>query len=100
VLYQRSDQNFASSDLFALPMTGDNRTPVVVANTPSEERMGEFSPDSHWIAYQTAESGQSEIVVRAFPESSGIVHVSTGGGMSPRWRAAGRKSTSLRPTER
>jgi Tol biopolymer transport system component len=73
LLYQRSDQNYESSDLFALPMTGDNRTPIVVANTPAEERMGEFSPDSHWIAYQTAESGQSEIVVRAFPESKGTV---------------------------
>jgi hypothetical protein len=68
----RSDLNYESSDLFALPMTGEDRTPIVIANTPAEERMGEFSPDGRWIAYQTAESGQPEIVVRAFPESKGI----------------------------
>jgi Tol biopolymer transport system component len=80
LLYQRTDQNYESSDLLALPMTGENRTPIVVANSPAEERMGEFSPDGRWIAYQTSESGKPEIVLRGFPESNGVVHVSTGGG--------------------
>jgi serine/threonine protein kinase/Tol biopolymer transport system component len=91
VLYQRSDRNYESSDLFALPMTGDNRTPIVVANTSAEERMGEFSPDGRWIAYQTSESGRPEIVVLGFPESKGIVRLSTGGGYAPRWRADGKE---------
>ena len=93
----RSDLNYESSDLFALPMAGEDRTPIVIANTPAEERMGEFSPDGHWIAYQTAESGQPEIVVRAFPESKGIVHVSTGGGAAPRWRADGKELYFVAP---
>jgi len=97
LLYQQTDPNYESSDLFALPMTGDDRTPIVVANTPSEERMGEFSPDSHWIAYQTSESGQPEVVVRAFPESKGIMHVSTGGGNAPRWRADGKEIYFVAP---
>ena len=97
VLYQRSDRNYESSDLFALPMTGENRTPIVVANTPAEERMGEFSPDGRWIAYQTSESGKPEIVVRAFPESRGIVRVSTSGGNAPRWRADGKEIYFIAP---
>jgi Tol biopolymer transport system component len=91
LLYQRTDRDYESSNLFALPMTGADRTPIVVADTPAEERMGEFSPDSRWIAYQTSESGQPEIVVRGFPESKAIVHVSTSGGTAPRWRADGKE---------
>jgi Tol biopolymer transport system component len=97
LLYQRSDRNFASSDLFALTMTGDSRTSMVVASTPSEERTAEVSPDGQWIAYQTSESGQPEIVVRAFPESRGIVRVSTGGGAAPRWRADGKEIYFVAP---
>ena len=97
ILYQRSDRNFESSDLFALPMTGDNRMPIALATTPAEERMGEFSPDGRWIAYQTSESGRPEIVVRGFPESQGIVRVSTGGGSAPRWGAAGKEIDYIAP---
>jgi serine/threonine protein kinase len=97
LLYQRTDRNYEASDLFALTMTGADRTSIVVANTPAEERMGEFSPDSHWIAYQTSESGQPEIVVRAFPESKGIVRVSTSGGTAPRWRADGKEIYFVAP---
>jgi serine/threonine protein kinase len=97
VLYQRSDRNYESSDLFALPMTGDDRTPIVIANTPAEERMGEFSPDGRWIAYQTSESGKPEIVVRAFPQSQGMVRVSTSGGNAPRWRADGKEIFFIAP---
>ncbi|HEY9464075.1 MAG TPA: hypothetical protein VIR54_13360 [Vicinamibacterales bacterium] len=78
-------------------MTGENRTPIVVANTPAEERMGEFSPDGRWIAYQTSEFGKPEIVVRAFPESGGIVRVSTSGGNAPRWRADGKEIYFIAP---
>jgi Tol biopolymer transport system component len=97
LLYQRSDRNFESSDLFALPMTGDDQSPIAVATTPAEERMGEFSPDGRWIAYQTSESGKPEIVVRGFPEATGIVRVSTGGGHAPRWRADGKEIYYIAP---
>jgi Tol biopolymer transport system component len=89
VLYRRDDDSFASSDLLALPVDGDDRTPVVVANTPAEERMGAFSPDGRWIAYDTNESGRFEVRVQAFPEPSGWWPVSTDGGVAPRWRIDG-----------
>jgi Tol biopolymer transport system component len=91
LLFQKSDPNYVSSDLWALPMNGEDRTPIAVANTPFEERMGEFSPDGHWIAYETDESGRREIKLQAFPESRGIVYpVSTGGGAAPRWSGDGK----------
>ena len=90
LLYQRSDLK-TLWDLWAVPMTGTDRTPFAVANTPFEERMGQFSPDGRWIAYETNESGRQEIVAQEFPRPSGRSQVSTGGGTAPRWRADGRE---------
>jgi eukaryotic-like serine/threonine-protein kinase len=100
LLYQRSDENFVSSDLLALPMTGNDRTPVVVAESAFEERTGSFSPDGHWVAYETDESGRPEIVVKAFPHPTGIKRVSTDGGAAPRWSADGRKIYFVAPDGR
>jgi serine/threonine protein kinase len=78
-------------DLWALPLSDNSgsRKPIVVANTPFEEREGQFSPDSHWIAYRSNESGQFEIYVQAFPNATGKWRISTAGGISPRWRRDG-----------
>jgi serine/threonine protein kinase len=85
-------------DLWALPMTGNDRKPVVVSNTSFEERQGQFSPDGRWVAYQTNESGSNfEIVVQAFPEPRGKWQVSTGGGVQPRWRADGKELYFIAP---
>jgi Tol biopolymer transport system component len=96
LLYQVSDLKTVW-DLWALPMTGGDRTPVAVANTPFAERMGEFSPDGRWIAYETNESGRPEIVAQEFPVSSGRRQISTGGGAAPRWRADGREVYFIAP---
>jgi serine/threonine-protein kinase len=56
------------------------------------EENAEFSPDGRWLAYQTNESGQSEIYVRPFPQiESGRWQVSTGGGRQPMWSRNGRE---------
>jgi serine/threonine protein kinase len=90
LLYQRSDLR-SRWDLWALPMTGTDRTPFAVASTPFLERLGEFSPDGRWIAYETDESGRPEIVVQAFPDAKERIPVSTAGGTAPRWSADGRE---------
>ena len=59
--------------------------------------MGEFSPDGRRIAYQTSESGKPEIVVRGFPDSKTIMHVSTAGGTGPRWGANGTQIYVIAP---
>ena len=88
-LYRNSDADYGSSDLRALPMSGEDRTPIVVANTPFEERMGSFSPDGRWVAYDTDRSGRFEIIVQAFPEPNEEFPVSTDGGVAPLWSADG-----------
>jgi Tol biopolymer transport system component len=73
-------------DLWALDMTSPDHTPRVVANTPAEEVLAQFSPDGRWVAYQTNESGRFEVVVQPFPDAGGKWQVSTAGGAAPRWR--------------
>jgi len=42
------------------------------------------------VAYQSSESGSSEIYVRPFsPDAAASVQVSSGGGHTPRWSRAG-----------
>jgi serine/threonine protein kinase len=73
-------------DLLALPLTGNDRMPISVAQTRFEELNGQFSPDGRWVAYETNESGRFEIVVQPFPSATGKWQISTGGGSQPRWR--------------
>jgi Tol biopolymer transport system component len=84
-------------DLSALDMTSLDRTPRVVAKTPAEETLAQFSPDGRLVAYQTDESGRFEVVVQSFPDAGGKWQVSTSGGVAPRWRADGKELYFLAP---
>lgn len=53
--------------------------------------MGQFSPDSRWVAYVSTESGRSEVYVAPFPGPGGKWQVSTSGGTWPRWRRDGKE---------
>jgi Tol biopolymer transport system component/predicted Ser/Thr protein kinase len=57
--------------------------------TPFNEGCAQLSPDGKWIAYQSDESGQMEIYVRAFPDSEEKWLISSGGGEAPAWRRDG-----------
>jgi eukaryotic-like serine/threonine-protein kinase len=96
LLYYQDGQN-TGADLWALPMTGNDRKPLGVANTAFEESKGQFSPDGRWVAYETNESGRFEIVVQAFPAVKGKWQVSTGGGVQPRWRPDGKELYFIAP---
>ena len=56
-----------------------------------DEMDAQFSPDGRWIAYESNQSGRTEIFVRPFPQSRGQWQVSTAGGSQPRWRADGKE---------
>ncbi len=79
------------ADLMAVPVNGD-RKPFPVVQTPATEDQGQFSPDGHWLAYTSNESGQAEIYAIPFPPSPGTKWlVSRGGGAQPRWRRDGKE---------
>jgi Tol biopolymer transport system component len=96
LLHYQDGQN-TRADLWALPVAGNDRKPVAVANTPFEDSKGQFSPDGRWVAYETNESGRFEIVVQAFPEVRGKWQVSTAGGTQPRWRPDGKELYFIAP---
>jgi Tol biopolymer transport system component len=51
-----------------------------------------LSPDGHWLAYVSNESGRAEVFVRTFPDPErGKKQVSAEGGSFPRWRRDGRE---------
>jgi Tol biopolymer transport system component len=67
------------------------RQPRVFLQTPFNERDAKFSPDGHWIAYSSDESGSDQIYVQAFPGPGGKWQVSADGGYGPTWAANGRE---------
>jgi hypothetical protein len=83
-----------------LPLEGD-RKPWVFLKTNFGEKVGQFSPDGRWVAYESNESGRNEIYVRPFgaPAAPGAAaqptkgqwQVSTAGGIYPRWRRDGKE---------
>jgi serine/threonine protein kinase/Tol biopolymer transport system component len=99
-LLYASDDFKTASDLWALPLQGDDRTPFPVAHTDFDEVHGQFSPDGHWIAYASNESGRYEVYVQAFPKAAGKRPVSAAGGIYPRWRRDGRELYYVTPDNR
>jgi eukaryotic-like serine/threonine-protein kinase len=79
-----------SSDLWALPMSGEKR-PFPVAKTRFTERNGGFSPDGRYVTYASDRSGQLEVYVQDFPEARNQWQVSTKGGTHPIWSGSGKE---------
>jgi Tol biopolymer transport system component len=93
-------------DVMILPMEGDEVSgwnpgrPTAFANTPFSERAPMFSPDGHWLAYNSNESGRDEVYVRPFPGPGGRWLVSTAGGSTPTWSRARRELLYVAPDQR
>src|SRR6267154_4692855 len=85
-------------DIWVQPLEGDKK-PLPFLVTEFKEREARFSPDGHWVAYTSKESGHYEIYVRSFAmnsagtavEASGKWQISNGSGFQPRWRGDGRE---------
>ena len=70
-----------------LPPAGG--APAVFDDGPFDEGAAAFSPDARWLAFESDESGRTEVFVRALPDGR-RVPVSTDGGSHPVWSADGR----------
>ena len=79
-----------SFDVWALPLFGD-RKPFALANTPFQETNARFSPDGRWVAFQSNESGRSQIYVQPIPATGGKFMVSKDGGFQPLWGPDGKE---------
>jgi eukaryotic-like serine/threonine-protein kinase len=67
-----------------LPLFGDRR-PFQAAPLGDNQYDGNFSPDGHWLAYFSYESGRPEVYVVPFPDPGGKYQISHTGGWLVRW---------------
>jgi eukaryotic-like serine/threonine-protein kinase len=87
VVFSAAESSFYH--LWLLPL--DSRKPVRFSRGGSDEIQANFSPDGHFVAYASSESGRYEVQVRTFPLSDRKWTVSSNGGYEPRWRGDGRE---------
>jgi len=91
--------NGASQSLFALPLFGDRKPfPFVQGNFGTAS--ARFSPNGHFVAYSSNETGRDEIYVQTFPQHTGRWEISTAGGVMPMWRRDGKELYYLTADEK
>ncbi len=59
--------------------------------TKADEFAPRFSPDGHWVAYASGESGRHDVYVRKFLGHDGAYKISDAGGVEPVWSRNGRR---------
>jgi Tol biopolymer transport system component len=98
LLYEVYDGKVA--DLWVLSTSGSvgDRKPLRLLRNEFIEGNGHFSPDGHWVAYTSNQSGRNEVYVLPFDESNpgasaaGALHqVSKDGGDYARWSGDGKE---------
>ncbi len=75
----------AASGQVPSPGSGQVRKAQPFLRTPFNESVPRFSPDGHWLAYISNESGRYEIYVQPYPGPGGKWQISTEGGTEPLW---------------
>ena len=75
------------SDIYELPAGSKSTRPFL--KTRFNEGEAVFSPDGHWVSYESDETGRYEVYVRSYPGAGSKQQVSVEGGRSPRWNRNG-----------
>jgi eukaryotic-like serine/threonine-protein kinase len=93
MVYQQQGRN-TGLDLWLLPLDGD-RKPREYLQTPFDETNGRFAPGAgggpRWMAYQSNESGQSQVYIQSISPTGAKFQLSTTGGETPKWRGDGKE---------
>jgi serine/threonine protein kinase/Tol biopolymer transport system component len=85
-------QEFGSANGFEISLLRlSDRKPQAFIRLPANGGAPQFSPDGHWLAYVSEESGRYEIYVQPYPGSGGKWRISTDGGSEPVWNRNGRE---------
>ena len=84
---------------FTVPVSGD-APPQRLLQAAANDNEPSLSPDGRLLAYSSDESGRREVYVSRFPEMSGRIAISSGGGGRPMWRRDGRELYFLAPDNR
>jgi eukaryotic-like serine/threonine-protein kinase len=106
LMYNALSSDGKQGDLWILTMAGSatDRKPLSFLRTEFEEGGGRFSPDDRWVAYESNQSGKTEIYVLPFDESNpgssaagGLHQVSKDGGTEAHWSGNGKELFYLAP---
>ena len=84
--------------LWVLPLGGVGNAHRLL-HGDSADVEGQFSPDGHWVAYSSNDSGNWQVYVSPFPSSGAVekYQISNDGGQQPRWRRDGKELFFLSP---
>jgi Tol biopolymer transport system component len=75
--------------IMVLPLDTPGAAPHPVRESSAADSEGEVSPDGHWVAFTSSESGRPEIYVVPFPGPGPKYQISADGGTRERWSAHG-----------
>jgi dipeptidyl aminopeptidase/acylaminoacyl peptidase len=90
-------QTTSGRDLWVLPIGEGEAVPRPWLSTRFNEAHPDWSPDGRWIAYDSDESGRSEVYVQPYPGPGARYAVSRDGGSTPVWARDGRELFYLEP---
>jgi len=92
MLYERA-AGPTGAGVWAVPLSGDKKPfPVAQPQSPQNNVFSaRISPDGHWLAYTSNDSGRSEVYVAPFPGGGGRWQITTNGGDSATWRRDGKE---------
>ena len=88
-----------SWDVYSLALGGEEE-PRPYLTSEHDEIQPVFSPDGHWVAYASDETGDFEIYVEAFPRSEErVARFRIAAGEAPRWNDDGTELFYLAPDD-
>ncbi len=86
--YDEESEKDSIYENLIFPLSGGGK-PFRPAPTSASQYDGLFSPDGHWLAYFSYETGRPEIYVVPFPGPGGKFQISQNGGWLCRWDRKG-----------
>ena len=87
LLYSRPVSGGPFRQTWSLPLEGERKPSLILPRGAN----GKLSPDGHWLAYTSAESGTLQVYVVPFGGGQGKWQVSASGGTQPKWSKDGKE---------
>lgn len=77
--------------IWALSLTNPPQAHPVLQSNDFNQGQPQSSPDAHFLAYFSDETGRAEVYVQQFPALGGKTQISLNGGSHPIWRKDGKE---------
>jgi len=90
ILSNKLDPKNGKTHIWVTPVLGDRKS-FAFLSTESNDAVPRLSPNAHWLAYSSDETGRPEIYVQSFPTPGAKSQISTNGGTDPAWSRNGKE---------